>query len=607
MITSIIARQVSANNAIILNRSSRLVTSLWRPNNANAHPRAIAGVGVGVGGAVSTLSTVAGSHNLHSINQLHQRPQQHQLQNQQLQWRSFHPSDQDLEGDLDDLCKKHMELPAEDFADGCRFLHQVALGNIEAVKQIVFERGQLVNFRDYDRRTPLHIAASEGHLTICQFLVSEGARVNRSDRWGGSPLDDAHRHRHLDCVQFLETMGGTFGSSSQATNFIAAASEGDMEEVATLLRLGNVDVNGGDYDRRTALHLAAGNGHDRIIEFLCEAGANVNVVDRWGGKPLDDAQLQGHVDCVELLQKYGAKNGKNSENASMGREALIDLFHLHAKMRNGELCLDWHDVSDLLHAVGEDPTDAVVRKLLEALDGNEDGFIDKEEFLEHSDLFLRGRPARIILVVGGPGSGKGLLSERLVKECEVVHLSSGDMLRAEVEAGTPIGRHVDEIMKSGNLVPSSIMVALMQKQMKGHPGKRILLDGFPRSAENAMDLVTLCGRPELALHLDCDDTILIERILARGKSGMRSDDNIHTALQRIRTYHKYHQLTLDFLREEHVPIVNLDCSATPQGVWEQLCGVGRLMRKAVKTTTSTVNIAGSTAEKSEAEENAISA
>mmetsp|Transcript_42454 Transcript_42454/g.72459 ORF Transcript_42454/g.72459 Transcript_42454/m.72459 type:complete len:152 (+) Transcript_42454:3-458(+) len=151
------------------------------------------------------------------------------------------------------------------------------------------------------------------------------------------------------------------------------------------------------------------------------------------------------------------------------------------------------------------------------------------------------------------------------------------------------------------------MVALMQKQMKGHPGKRILLDGFPRSAENAMDLVTLCGRPELALHLDCDDTILIERILARGKSGMRSDDNIHTALQRIRTYHKYHQLTLDFLREEHVPIVNLDCSATPQGVWEQLCGVGRLMRKAVKTTTSTVNIAGSTAEKSEAEENAISA
>ncbi len=117
------------------------------------------------------------------------------------------------------------------------------------------------------------------------------------------------------------------------------------------------------------------------------------------------------------------------------------------------------------------------------------------------------------------------------------------------------------------------------------PGKRVLLDGFPRSAENARDLVTLCGKPELALHLDCDDTILIERILSRGRSGARADDNIETALQRIRTYHKYHNLTLEFLRTEHVPIVNLDCSATPDGVWEQLKAVGRLMRKAIVRNT----------------------
>ncbi|EED88908.1 predicted protein, partial [Thalassiosira pseudonana CCMP1335] len=181
----------------------------------------------------------------------------------------------------------------------------------------------------------------------------------------------------------------------------------------------------------------------------------------------------------------------------------------------------------------------------------------------------------IILVVGGPGSGKGLLSERLVKECGVVHISSGDLLREEVQAGSHLGKQVEEIMKSGGLVSSAIMVALMQKRMKDHPGKRILLDGFPRSAENARDLVTLCGKPELALHLDCDDTILIERILHRGKSGARADDNITTALQRIRNYHKFHQVTLDFLREERVPIVNLDCSTTPDGVWEQLSAVSR--------------------------------
>lgn len=183
------------------------------------------------------------------------------------------------------------------------------------------------------------------------------------------------------------------------------------------------------------------------------------------------------------------------------------------------------------------------------------------------------------------------------------------MLREEVEAGTLLGKQVESIMKSGGLVSSAIMVALMQKKMKGeemfgdmcfymnqssgncehtsrlvktnhsilsldYPGKRILLDGFPRSAENARDLVAMCGKPELALHVDCHDTVLIERILARGKTGGRADDNIHTALERIRTYHKYHQLTIDFLREEHVPIVNLDGSATAEGVWEQLRAVG---------------------------------
>ncbi|KAL7523395.1 hypothetical protein ACHAXR_000925, partial [Thalassiosira sp. AJA248-18] len=252
-----------------------------------------------------------------------------------------------------------MEMPAEDFADGCRFLHQVALGNSKEVEQIIVDRRQLVNFRDYDRRTPLHIAASEGHLSICQFLVNEGARINRSDRWGGSPLDDARRHRHLDCVEYLQSVGGTFGSASQDTNFIMAASEGGMEEVATLLRLGNIDVNDGDYDKRTALHLAAGNGHYDVIEFLCKSGADVNVVDRWGGRPLDDAQLYEHKECVELLQAHGANHGDTSENSSLGREALIDLFDQYAKSRSGEMSLDWHDVSDLLHGVGHDSTDTV--------------------------------------------------------------------------------------------------------------------------------------------------------------------------------------------------------------------------------------------------------
>ena len=86
--------------------------------------------------------------------------------------------------------------------------------------------------------------------------------------------------------------------------------------------------------------------------------------------------------------------------------------------------------------------------------------------------------------------------------------------------------------------------------------------------ENALDLVKLCGKPELALHLECDDTILMERIMSRAakantSEGKRADDNFQTVLKRLRTYHKFHLPTIQFLREQHVPIVELDCSVTP--------------------------------------------
>ena len=179
-----------------------------------------------------------------------------------------------------------------------------------------------------------------------------------------------------------------------------------------------------------------------------------------------------------------------------------------------------------------------------------------------------------MVIVGIPSSGKGILCERLVKECGVVHLSSGDLLRSEVEADTPLGREVKEIMARGELVSSAVITALIRRHTRNFPGKRVLLDGFPRSVENASDFLDLMGTPELALHLDCDDTILMERIMKRGQKGqqlgnLRVDDNFETALQRLRTFHKYHKPTMDWLREQHVPVVNLDCSSSPQNVWNQ--------------------------------------
>lgn len=95
--------------------------------------------------------------------------------------------------------------------------------------------------------------------------------------------------------------------------FIQAASEGDVGEVRALLEFGNIDLDEGDYDRRTALHLASGEGRIEIVQILCEEGANVNVEDRWGNRPLDDAKnaKKNAAAIMKLLTRYGARSTKN--------------------------------------------------------------------------------------------------------------------------------------------------------------------------------------------------------------------------------------------------------------------------------------------------------
>jgi len=279
------------------------------------------------------------------------------------------------------------------------------------------------------------------------------------------------------------------------------------------------------------------------------------------------------------------------------RHALVDLFRKHA---SSEGTLDKKALGLVLKAVGETPDEETLEQIFHEADLDGNGAIDLEEFLTGSDKILGSAPAGMVLVVGGPGSGKGVLSKRLVEECGVVHISSGDLLREEVERDTPLGREVKEIMISGDLVSSAVIVTLMRRKMRlpENAGKRVLLDGFPRSTQNAKDLVELCGEPELALHLQCDDTILVERILNRKEKASssgegRDDDNIRTALQRLRNYHNYLHVTIDWLRQNHVPVVNLDCDCPPDQVWEQLLAIGRLVRPATTIDKEDLSMRGS--------------
>lgn len=164
-------------------------------------------------------------------------------------------------------------------------------------------------------------------------------------------------------------------------------------------------------------------------------------------------------------------------------------------------------------------------------------------------------------------------------------------LREEVRANTPLGQQAAEIMARGDLVPSSMIVAMLRRKLRGKGARRLLLDGFPRSAENAEGFAAECGRPELALHLVCPDELMIERILKRADLEGRADDNLETARRRIQVYHESGAPTLQWLRENRVPIIELDASGTPEDVWSQLLVVGRLMRPAVTANSRALDVA----------------
>eukprot|EP00899_Mesostigma_viride_P007210 jgi/Mesvir1/16490/Mv10045-RA.1 len=186
--------------------------------------------------------------------------------------------------------------------------------DVEELRRLV-DNGLDPNSADYDMRTPLHIAASEGQMAALHFLLSlDGIQVNPEDRWGGTPLADALRHDQKAALAPLKAKRASLGSMDVGTELCGAASKLDLERLVMFLDNG-ADVNSADYDQRTALHLAASNGHAEVVdELLRRPGIDINPLDRLGGTPLEDALRGGYVDIAEMLAAVG---GKRSDDPSL--------------------------------------------------------------------------------------------------------------------------------------------------------------------------------------------------------------------------------------------------------------------------------------------------
>ncbi|XP_075434634.1 adenylate kinase isoenzyme 1 isoform X5 [Ascaphus truei] len=147
---------------------------------------------------------------------------------------------------------------------------------------------------------------------------------------------------------------------------------------------------------------------------------------------------------------------------------------------------------------------------------------------------------KIIFVVGGPGSGKGTQCERIVEKYGYTHLSTGDLLRAEVTSGSDRGKTLSAIMEKGELVPLDTVLDMLRDAMiaKADSSKGFLIDGYPREVKQGTEFEKKIAAPSLLLYIDAGSETMVKRLLKRGETSGRADDNEATIKNRLQTYYK---------------------------------------------------------------------
>ncbi len=157
-----------------------------------------------------------------------------------------------------------------------------------------------------------------------------------------------------------------------------------------------------------------------------------------------------------------------------------------------------------------------------------------------------------LVIFGPPGSGKGTQSEYIIKKYGLVHLSTGDLLRAEMSSGSELGNKIKKLIDRGELVSDELVQQMVKNfVLKNIDSKGFIFDGFPRTTAQAAWLDDMLAEISqcvtLMLALDVDENELRTRILERGKiSGRADDQNVDIINNRIAVYHKQTQPVINF-------------------------------------------------------------
>lgn len=196
--------------------------------------------------------------------------------------------------------------------------------------------------------------------------------------------------------------------------------------------------------------------------------------------------------------------------------------------------------------------------------------------------------ALVVFVLGGPGSGKGTQCANLVRDYNFVHLSAGDLLRAEQQReGSQYGEMISNYIKEGKIVPQEVTIALLRNAMRDAIIKRLdedpvaaaydgpvrfLIDGFPRKMDQALIFEDDVCISRFTLYFECPEQVMLKRLLKRGETSGRTDDNVESIKKRFQTFIDTSMPVIEYF-DKSGKVFKISCDQPVDTVYRQVQGV----------------------------------
>lgn len=182
-----------------------------------------------------------------------------------------------------------------------------------------------------------------------------------------------------------------------------------------------------------------------------------------------------------------------------------------------------------------------------------------------------------LVLFGPPGAGKGTQSAFIIRDYELVHLSTGDILRAEVAAATELGVYAKSIMDEGKLVPDEVVIKMISNKIDANPAaKGFIFDGFPRTIPQAQALDTMLAEKNTGITCMISMTVpeeeLVQRLVKRGATSGRADDNEQTARTRFAEYMAKTMPVADFYKGQN-KLYEINGVGSIEEIFGRICSV----------------------------------